>query len=139
MNVPQQKEEVIFTSFLISLVVSFLIVLLPHVGGGNSQRTYMPKSSGSSSQGFNSTFNYYTYSDAVEWGSFKCVLGNIHSIDTSGMTIGDFMSAELGFDQIMKSAFEHFGLMAIIAVVLTAIISILRLHENDQNKFEEIK
>lgn len=139
MSAPQQKEEVVFTSLLIAFIISFLIVLLPHIGGGNSQRTYMPKSSGAGSQGYNSTFNYYTYSDAVEWGSFKCVLGNIHSIDTTGMTIGDFMNADLGFDQILKSTFEHFGLMAIITFVLTAIISILRLHENDQNKFEEIK
>lgn len=139
MSATQQKEEVILTSFLIAAIISFLIVLLPHLGSGNSHRTYMPKSSGSGSQGFNSTFNYYTYSDALEWGSFDCAFGSVHSIDTSGMSIGDFMSADFSFDQILKSAFEHFGLMAIISIILTAIISMLRLYDNDQNKFEEIK
>ena len=130
MSAPQHKEEVVFTSLLIAATIAFFLLLFPHMGGGNKDRTFWANSNGSS---------YYTYADKIASGSFKCAFGETHTIQTEGMSVWEFSSAELSFDQILKSTFEHFGLMAIIAVVLTAIISILRLHENDQNKFEEIK
>jgi hypothetical protein len=130
MSASQQKEEVVFTSFLISSIIAFLIVIVPHLGEGNKDRMFWTNSNGSS---------FYTYADKIASGSFKCVFGESHAIQTEGMSVSEFSSADLSFDDILKSTFEHFGLMAIITVVLTAIISILRLHENDQNKFEEIK
>lgn len=130
MSHPQQKEEVIFTSLLIAAIIAFLVVLFPHMGAGNKDRTFWTSSNGSS---------YYTYADKIASGSFKCAFDENHAIQTEGMSVWEFSSAELSFDQILKSTFEHLGLMAIITIVLTAIISMLRLHENDQNKFEEIK
>ncbi len=129
MGESQQKEQVIFTSFLIAAIITFIIVLFPHMGVGNKDRTFWTNTNGSS---------YYTYADKISSGSFKCAFGESHAIQTDGMSVWEFGSAELSFDQVIKSTFEHFGLIAIITVVLTAIISILRLHENDQNKFEEI-
>jgi hypothetical protein len=130
MSAPQQKEEVVFTSFLIAAIITFFIVILPHLGTGNKDRMFWTNSNGSS---------FYTYADKIASGSFKCAFGETHAIQTQGMSVYEFSSAELSFDQILKSTFEHFGLMAIMTIVSTAIISVLRLHENDQNKFEEIK
>ncbi len=130
MGTTQNKQEIIFTSFLIVAIITLIIVLLPHIGEGNKDRTFWVNSNGS---------NYYSYSDKIESGNFKCAFGESHIIQTDGMSVWEFRSAELGFDQVFKSTFEHFGLMAIITVILTTLISILRLHENDQNKFEEIK
>ena len=138
MSAPQKKQEVIISSFLIAAIISFLIALIPHFSAENTLKI-MPKSNVSSSQSFNSPFNTYTYSSEVEWASFKCGFGNFHSIETKGKTVGDFMNNDLSFDQILKSTFDHLGLLAIISVVLTTIISILRLLENDQQKFKEIK
>jgi hypothetical protein len=126
MNNNPQKENIFIGSFLIGLVISFIVIMFPHLS--NSQRTFMPISHG----------NYYTYADNIEWGSFKCAFGEIHQINSTGMTVAEFLSADLSFDQIMKSTFDHFGIMVIIALVLTGIISLFRIHENDQNKFEEI-
>jgi hypothetical protein len=130
MSTTQQKEEVIFTSFLIGAIITFLIVLFPHMGVGNKDRTFWTDTGGS---------GYYTYANKISSGSFNCAFGENHAIQTEGMSVWEFRSAELSFDQVLKSTFEHLVLMSIINVVLTAIISILRLHENDQNKFEEIK
>lgn len=130
MSAQKQKGEVVLTSFLIAAIIAFLIVIFPHLGEGNKDRMFWANSNGSS---------FYTYADKIASGSFKCAYGESHAIQTEGMSISEFSSADLSFDDILKSTFEHFGLMAIITVVLTAIISILRLHENDQNKFEEIK
>ncbi len=135
MSASEQKEEILFTSFLSSAIISLIIVMVPHLGNGNNDRTFMPDTSGSNSLGG----TYYTYSDKVSWGSYKCAFGEIHSLNVEGMTISEFSSSDLGFDQVFKNSFEHIGLLLILTVVISTIISIFRLYENDQEKFKEIK
>jgi len=135
MSKSKSKEEVIFTSFLSAAIVSFLIIMVPHLGNGNNNRTFMPDTSGRGGYGA----SYYTYADKVSWSSYKCAFGEIHSLNVAGMTVSDFISADLGFDQVIKSTFEHIGLLLIITIIFTTIISAFRLFENDQDKFKEIK
>ena len=135
MSASQQKEEVVFTSFLAAAIMSFLIVMVPHLGNGNNNRTFIPDTSGSSGIGG----TYYTYADKISWGSYKCAFGEIHSLDVTGLTVSEFSSSDLGFGQVMKSTFEHLLLLLIITVIFTIIISLFRLFENDQEKFKEIK
>ncbi len=138
MSAQQQKEEIIITSIVIAAIISVLIVFIPHLGAGNSMKI-MPKSDyASTQQSFNSPFNTYTYSSAVEWASYKCGFGSYHSIEVEGKTVGDFMNDDLSLDQKIKSTFEHLGLITSISIVLAVIILILRLINNDQKKFKEI-
>ncbi len=95
----------------------------------------MPDTSGSNSL----AGTYYTYADKVLWGSYKCAFGEIHSLNVEGMTISEFSSSDLSFDQVIKSTFEHLGILLIITFLFTAVISVFRLFENDQEKFKEIK
>lgn len=134
MSASQQKEEVIFSSFIAAVVIFFLIIMVPHLGNGNNNRTFMPDTSGSSGIGG----TYYTYADKISWGSYKCAFGEIHALNEAGLTVSEFSSSDLGFDQVIKSTFEHLGLLLILTITFTTIISMFRLFVDDQDKFKEI-
>lgn len=124
MEEQNSKGQTIFLSAIFGITIAFIIVLIPHLD--NSDRRFMPASSD----------GWYTGASRVQYGTYFCGLGTGHEIETNYMNVSDFSNAKAN---IISDSFEHGGLMLIIFLISTAIISAIWIISEDKEKFKEIK
>jgi hypothetical protein len=127
MNENIDKSKIVITSIFYGFIIPVLIFFLGHLS--NSDRTFMTDSN---------SFGYYTGASKVLWGSYKCVFGDRHQINTDGASVYDFGNQKLSINQAFGDAFSHFSTIAIIGFILTILISIVWMFNADKNKFKEI-
>jgi uncharacterized protein YxeA len=120
------KDQIIFTSVIISIIVAFVICIIPHFD--TSKYYYMPNSSGS---------GYYTGASSVLYATYECGFGERHQLNSNNLNVSDLYDKRS--NNLIGDTFEHFLLLLIIAVVLTIIISAIWIRSEDEEKFKEIK
>jgi len=127
MSEPLGKDQIIFSSVIISIVLGFIICIIPHFDTSNYN--YVRSN--------NYINGYYYNSDKVSYATYKCGLGERHELKTENITVSDLNTTQS--NNIIADAFDHFLLMLIIAIVSTIIISVLWIRSEDEEKFKEIK
>jgi hypothetical protein len=125
MSEPRQKDEIIALSIFISVLISFVICIIPHFD--TSDYNFMPSSD---------YYGYYTGSSKVLSASYECGFGKRHLLNTSNLNVSDLHNSNSS--NLIADTFDHFSLMFIIASILTLIITVLWIRSEDQEKFKEI-
>ena len=128
MNAKIDKQQIIFITLIFSFIITVVIFFLGHLS--NSDRRFMPETDNS---------GMYSLGGKVSYGSYKCLFGDFHQIDASGVKAYEFGTKELRFEQLISDTFSHFSSIIIVGIVLTFIISCLWIFNEDSNKFKEIK
>ncbi len=121
-----EKEQIIFSSATISIIIALVIGILPHLNTSDSN--FMPDTGGS---------GYYYGTSRVLYGSYKCGFGERHPLNTNNLTVSDMYNRQS--NNLIADTFEHFLPMLIIAIVLTILISAIWIRSEDEDKFKEIK
>lgn len=126
MSEPLGKDQIIFTSVIISIVLAFIICIIPHFD--TSDYNFMPDTNG---------YGYFSGANRVSYASYECGFGERHQLNTENRIVSDLYTTQS--NNLIADSFDHFMLMFIISIVSTIIISVLWIRSEDQEKFKEIK
>lgn len=108
-------SEQLIVSMLIGFSISLVFVIISHVFP--SDWMAMPETNGS---------GYFTYSAKVSGCSYKCLLGERHGANCSGLSFSQVSDKSLTADEIFSDSFEHWSLIIIIGLIISTIIYIIK-------------
>ena len=108
-------SEKLIVSILIGFGVAVVIVISAHLFPSDWNALPQHDSSG-----------YFTYGAKVDACSYKCLLGERHSANCSGLKFYEVNNKSLTIDEIFSASFEHTSTLIIIGLVLSAIIYIFK-------------
>lgn len=104
-------SERLTVSIPIGFAVSFLIVVLAHISPSDWEA--MPITNGK---------RYFTFADKVSGCSYKCILGERHGANCSGLSFSQVDDKSLTIDEVLSASLEHLWTIGIVGLILATII-----------------
>ncbi len=114
-NLSEQAISAIITGALFSLIIV--------IGGHFIQTDWQGRpASTESSYDSSGRIGSISMNADVDIAGYQCVFGSGHTIDCTGVTLGNLEDSEVPLSQVISNAFEHKDLILAIAVIISATI-----------------